>query len=263
MVYGASSMDEVIGRVIRRTRVQDSSYLLDANFWIIEAMGLLRTKVEVAHKYKDIDITFHVGDLPCGIIDLKAVEYKGQRLRYGNSAKTIESSSSEKKIPEEQHIFQTVITGYVTPNDNVVMDTNAIPLRTTCIDEVVALCWSHHYYITELRHIKTSFPDGCVRAHYTGMKLDEKGMPLIPDNENYKEAIYWYIRAQMIAAGWEDTVFKYDYCDAKWELHGNRARNEIRYPSIDMMEMKVNASTHLLPIADYYENFFFTPNGSF
>lgn len=262
MVYSLTSIDEVMGRVVRNTRVQDASYLLDASIWVTEAMGYMRTKVEVINLWKDVKIEFHVGHTPCGTLDIKAIEWNGKRLPRGNSSRTIDAPRTKSTI-HKQFLFQQIFYVQQTPNDTIIYGDDAVPLRTCSCDEVGQLPTCEQYFITELGVIKTSFPDGCIRVHYTGIKLDENGFPAIPDNESYKQALYWYVRGQMIGAGWEDRIFRFDYCNAQFELYAARAMGQIRYPDVNSMEMKVHASTHLLPVPGYYEKFFFTPNQTF
>jgi len=260
MVYSTVSIDEVIGRLIRKTRVQDSSYLLDASVWIPEAMGMMRTKVEVANLWKDVIIEFHVGETPCGTVTIKAIEWHGMRLPAGNSSRTIDAPFSEKER-YQQGLFKTQLLAYPAPDgDGVFYNSTAYPLSTCSVEEAMGLPSCNAYYTTEPGYIKTSFADGCIRVHYTGVRLDVNGFPQIPDNENYKEALVWYVRANMIGAGWEDPIFSYKDCFQQWETYAARATAQIRYPSTDMMEMRVNALTHLLPPPAYYSNFFFTPN---
>jgi len=87
MIHRSSSIQEVIGRVIRNTRIQDSSYIIDMQEWIPEAMGYMRTRMEQIELFDDVTIHFHKGKLPCGLIDLAAVEYCGTRLKYSNTVK--------------------------------------------------------------------------------------------------------------------------------------------------------------------------------
>lgn len=260
MVYSTVSIDEVIGRVVRNTRVQDSSYLLDASVWIPEAMGIMRTKVEVANDYQDVQIEFHVGQTPCGTITIKAVEWNGGRLPVGNSSRSTGAPFSERR-GQSQHTFKTQLLAYPAPDgDGIIYNSTAYPLRTYSAEEAMALQECNAYYTTEPGYIQTSFADGCIRIHRTFMRLDENGFPQIPDNENYKQALYWWIRGNMIGTGWDDPVFRYDYCHSQFELYASRAMSSIRYPSVDMMDMRMNATVHLLPSPAYFSNFFFTPN---
>jgi hypothetical protein len=95
--------------------------------------------------------------------------------------------------------------------------------------------------------IKTNFSSGCVRLHCLAIPTDEDDFPLIPDNANYKQALYWHCRAMMIGAGYEDKIFSYAYCDAEFEKYAARAIGEINYPSVESMDAKIPDITRFLP----------------
>src|SRR6202012_2201528 len=89
----SSPIQEVIAMILRRTRVQDTSYLINLNEWIPEAMSLLKTKFVMVNKYADVVINFHKGTLPNDIDHIEAVEHNGRRLVKGNSSISPGSSS--------------------------------------------------------------------------------------------------------------------------------------------------------------------------
>lgn len=374
MIYKSVSIKDVIGRVLRGTRVQDSSYINDMSEWIPEAMGYMRTKHSLRMLYKDVDIEFFKGRLPCCLQSILAVSYKCKRLRHYNgfrpagsspccpsdmvfvsdptTARTVTTTGSggtnitqcdyEWTIPTDDSeplyyftkfrnssipasivgilaYFDTTDTAgsitsleasmnaigygtYVVTWDNtgkniiintssnssgldeILVQTDSVPEGT--LYDSVANCWvvsgdagdtrvdvpfipatsigiatvmaqdqCDLTYYEELDYINTSFECGTVRIFYTALPLDDDGFPLIPDNEEYKQAIYWYVRGMMIGAGYKDTVFKYDDCEARFEKHAARAVSQIRYPSVDMVETS-SEHTRLVMPQNYFETFF-------
>ncbi len=359
MIYKSVSIKQVIGRVIRNTRLRDSSFIEDMNEWIPEAMGMLRTKVVLSPKWEDIDIDFHKGRLPCDLRTLSAVAYGGTRMRHNNGVPTygIRNTIRTEPIfvtgPVSKIVAETIsrkvytadttvgpiwsvdalvtaagdievstilhtdnlaanvaslnatlnALGYGTftaswdgnlltievNNDGtvkeitdikyhqvtldapillMVLDVNASSssyYETNNLDTIVTLqqCMAlpvcEYTYFTELDYINTSLCDGTVRIFYKAIPVDEEGYPLIPDNEDYKEALYWYVRAKMIGCGFIDRVFKYTDCMEWYNIHANKAIGQIKYPSIDQMETKIEISTRLILPDNYFESFFANP----
>ncbi len=126
------------------------------------------------------------------------------------------------------------------------------------IRSVLSLPYCEYTYYTELDWLNTSLCDGKIRLHYFSLLIDDEGFPLIPDNQNYKQAIYWYVRGMMIGAGFDDKVFKYEHCVASFELHAARALGEITYPSPDVTEAVDSSLTRLVfdeyAFDDFFEN---------
>jgi len=381
MIYKSTSIEDVIGRVLRNTRVQDSSYITDMGEWIPEAMDYMKTRVSLQLLWKDVEIDFYKGKLPCGLRTLRAVSHNNCRLRPYEGVKAASAGRERDEdrtlmfvsapvgpittthsgtlteydyvwtIPTDNTIgfiyliVSMVINGTTTsvnvsvntsttPNinstiaalqtalnalgkgtftvtfdlsNNIVISTLAntnilgqiqeattkfspsgapfnyyspsvttntvpigvdtllesnvpyIPAQTFNIETVMSLPYSDETYYTELDWINTSFKCGKVRLYYMAIPVDANGFPLVPDNGNYKEAIYWYVRSRMIGAGYKDTVFKYQECEQKFELHAARAMGQIRYPSVDQAETRMQQGSRLIMDMNYFDTFFSNP----
>lgn len=262
MNFRSTSIDEVISRIIRNTRLQDSSFVPDMLEWIPEAMGQLKTRMELSYKYYDCVISFHKGKMPCGLIDLIAVEYNGKRLAYSSTAKhfaTGHSINNPTPSLEGTQIFQSVIQ--TVPNDTYIDQENIMwtsDISPTTTLEAACKCDVHpsDWYSFEMDWMTTSIADGVLRLHYYSRPLDDSGLPLIPDNENYKEALYCYVRAKMIGAGFKDPVYNERELIERFEVYGRRAINEITYPTPDQKEQQVKTQVRLIPPDNYWSNFF-------
>jgi hypothetical protein len=212
----------------------------------------MRTKYELKSCYEDVKVVFHKGKLPCDLHHIKAVEYKGRRLPEGNSSKDIRTGHKIASVPEPVVSTMSLIA---TPNGE------SMWVNKFSTDEVVACSLDVHpsaYYQIEMSFITTSFADDTIRIHYKAVPCDDNGLPLIPDNEDYKQAIYYYVRSMMIGAGYKDTVYNIPMLNQLWETHAARAIGQITYPSIDSMESKVNGMVRFIPQANYFDNFFRT-----
>jgi hypothetical protein len=53
-------------------------------------------------------------------------------------------------------------------------------------------------YTTKPGYINTCMPRGFVKISYYAIYTDEDSMPMIPDLESYKEAIYWYVTMKLM-----------------------------------------------------------------
>jgi hypothetical protein len=268
MLYKSCSINEVIARLIRNTRIQDSSYIADFNEWIPEAMGFMRTKFVLKSVYQDVPIVFHKGKLPCDLEQLDAVEYNGRRLPVSNTVKNYRtghnlSNGIDNNINDTE-LFTSIIQS--TPNqtyydeNNLMFSSDIQPTTDNLNVEEDCEAQPTDWYGIESNYITTSFVDGTVRLHYMARPSDENGLPLIPDNEDYKQALYYYVRAMMIGAGFDDRAFKYEQCMQHFETHARRAINQISYPTPDQREQLLKTAVRFIPPQNYWENFFRTDN---
>lgn len=261
MTFRTCSIDEVVGRVLRNTRVQDSSYIQDMFEWIPEAMGQLRTRMELQAKYADVEINFHKGKMPCGLYYLEAVEYDGKRLPYSSTSKHYQTGHFiNDKIQNGDISTVNTFTATIQSQPNTVTgNTMWNPVWSQDNAPIPADSHDKHptkWYSVEMDWITTSFADGMVRLYYWSVPLDENGLPLIPDNENYKQALYFYVRAMMIGAGYQDPVYRHQDLMQMFETYGRRAINEITYPTPDQKEQQLKTQVRFIPPANYYENFY-------
>jgi hypothetical protein len=245
MIYKTVSIENVIGRVIRNTKLTDTSAIQDIYEWIPEAMELLETKQELEPISKPVVIKFHQCRVPSGLSYIEAVEYKGHRLNYSEQIKVVE--------PREEltaTVFQSVPELWTNPaTGNQVQQFTLQQVKQLPIDH-------ENYYYVKPNYLCTSMREANLILHYKAVPLDPNGFPFIPDNGNYKEAVFWYVRGKLIGSGQlEDRANSEDSCLRKFELYGGRAINEITYPSIDKMET-IRANQLQFGIAEnYWSNF--------
>ena len=266
MLYNSVSINEVIARIIRNTRVQDSSYITDFQEWIPEAMEYMKTRCELKPAFEDVTVVFHKGKLPCDLVWLRAVEFEGSRLGVSDTVKDYRTGHNINDKTETDFantkLFSSVIK--VEP-DNTHFDQQNLFWSSTAqpVNSLVAQDGCKQpsdFYSIEMGYITTSFPDGTVRIHYLARPVDGNGLPLIPDNVNYKEAIYYYVRAKMIGSGYTDKVYQEGELMQRFETYARRAINEITYPTPDEREQELKAAVRFIPPANYWENFFRVDN---
>jgi predicted lipoprotein len=248
--YKSVSIDRVIAKIIRDTRIQDTSYISDFYEWIPEAMELMHTNAPLIPDAVPVKINFHVGKLPCGLIYIKAIEYQGKRLGYYNGVRKLGAPGTvASNNPIDEAPFESKIIAATTVNGNVVIDSTLVPPTTI---------HSTAQYQIYLDHIATTFSDGEVLVHCERMAMDDRGLPLIPDHPDYKEAIYWFVRTKMIQAGYDDPMYHSDdrMPHSRWEQHAARAISDITYPTPDEKEAQLAMQVRFVPPTDYWSSFF-------
>lgn len=242
MVYNSVSLQEIVGMIIRRTRLQDTSMIADLHVWIGEAMEQLGTTAELVFTEKDVAIRFHKAKIPCGTMVIDTLVWDGCRVRCGRGT-TVRQSSSQDAF------FVTGIKQENTVKGNYMYSSYATKIEDMPYHGT-------HWFEAERGHIVTSLPDGTARLFAQQYPTDIDGFPLIPDNGSYKMAIYYYVRAAMIEAGFVDRVFNHETLMARFEVACGRAKEEITYPAVHQMDRKVYNWLHAIPPdTDHYIKF--------
>lgn len=236
-IYKTTSVQNVIRRVIKMTRMTDTSYLDDMLDWIPEAIEKLQTKYTLIPKSEDVEIRNNVGDQPCNLQVLTAITYCGYRLREGSTDVDLQNSPEN----EERNKNEDDFTLFVPDTGGSEHTSNGSYIELHRGQDLIPIDSAEHkseFYKIVLDKIHTSFCKGTIKVYYKQLPVDCDGYPLIPNNENYKTALVWYILSMMVFTGYKlpDKRMDYVFCDSKFELYGRRAIDEIKYPSVDRME---------------------------
>ena len=107
--------------------------------------------------------------------------------------------------------------------------------------------------------IFTSFPKGRVEIAYKAIPVDEDGLPLIIDNENFLAALEAYIKKQVFTVKFDIGKIQSGVLqNAKQEYAflAAQLRDEFVIPSYSEMEAYSRAMTHLIPQVRNFESAF-------
>jgi hypothetical protein len=260
MIYKSCSIEQVIARIIRNTRINDVSYIQDMNEWIPEAMGLMKTQYQHVPTFQTINVDFHKAKLPCDLASLEAVIHNGVRVE--TTTALVRPRAKEQVLPttDSTNVFTSTTVQETTPDGNHIVWNPSIVSTQTLLD-VKSIKKGEEWYNIELDYLNTSICEGPVTLYYLAIPTDENGLPLIPDNEDYKQALYYYVRAMMWGTGYEDKLFNYETLMQRFEVHAARAMGQIRYPSVDMKEAQLQMRYYTLP-EHYWDRMFSTENNS-
>lgn len=114
------------------------------------------------------------------------------------------------------------------------------------------------YKINE-NYIFTNFSDGYIYISYYAFPVDEKGYPLIPEDQKYKEAVKAYIRLKIDYKLWRKgklTREIYNDSQQQWAWRVGQAQNGARIPTIAGMEGIKNQQLKLVWNKFHYNDFF-------
>lgn len=236
MILQWTTSKRVLARIFRNIKGIPAEAMEDIPEWLAEAIGKLKTHHSLVLKHEPIEIKFYHGRLPCSAEILKGITYQGMRLRRGSGNPV-----------DVEDVLRSI--SYVSNPEPTDESANWVEVYKS-LPQVNELTYSLNY-----NKVETNIEEGEIWAWFWAIPTDSEGFPMIPDNEDYQEALYWYVRMMLIGTGWQDPVFDYGTCDAKWEKHAARAKNQITYPDEDKVKRSIDINTRLIPVQDYWETF--------
>lgn len=116
-------------------------------------------------------------------------------------------------------------------------------------------------YTTKPGYINTCMPRGFVKISYYAIYTDEDSMPMIPDLESYKEAIYWYVTMKlMYPKKLKGQISQGDYYDIRnsYNFYRKQAYAEAMMPTVDDLVSVQNSWLKLYPEIDAHDTFYST-----
>tara|TARA_R110000787_G_scaffold153516_6_gene267459 strand:+ start:1920 stop:2675 length:756 start_codon:yes stop_codon:yes gene_type:complete len=219
MIYKFTSIKEIIEGVYRDTQIHEELDIWDVIEWGGEALELIGAGLAYEELIAEVCVKDHRGALPCNLHILDSISLNGSRLSQCTGT------------------FGAISTTPTNTSTNVIdgkkVDTDNFPLKGSS-QRGGGDC----YYVND-NFIVTSFNSGCLLLAFRGIKIDDEGFPMVPDNVSYKKALKSYITMMIDRIGWRKGALPENlYRDSQrdWEWYVKQARGSANMPNLDMME---------------------------
>ena len=293
MISSASVVAKVIADLDLK---EDQIRITDIREWIMEGILKIGAVQQYEHKVAILPIECHQVALPCDLYKLGQVAFSFCNgggwlpMRKATSSFGVfhdrECSNEPCMLIPDTAMFPLVKNMFNLNTDREALDklNEDTNLRQTLsillnqwtvgtvngkfvpgvVDHRDGTMFSNELqYTTKPGYINTCMPRGFVKISYYAIYTDEDSMPMIPDLESYKEAIYWYVTMKlMYPKKLKGQISQGDYYDIRnsYNFYRKQAYAEAMMPTIDDLETISNIYTKLYPeINDH--NIFFSTSG--
>lgn len=291
------SSNTVIAKVIADLQLQESDIrITDIREWCMEAILKIGAIQQYEHKVAILPIECHQVALPCDLYKLGQVAFSFCNgggwlpMRKATSSFGVfhdrECGNEPCMLIPDTAMFPLVKNMFNLNTDREALDklNEDTNLRQTLsillnqwtvgtvngkfvpgvVDHRDGTMFSNELqYTTKPGYINTCMPRGFVKISYYAIYTDEDSMPMIPDLESYKEAIYWYVTMKlMYPKKLKGQISQGDYYDIRnsYNFYRKQAYAEAMMPTVDDLETISNIYTKLYPeINDH--NIFFSTSG--
>lgn len=291
MISSASVVAKVIADLDLK---EDQIRITDIREWIMEGILKIGAVQQYEHKVAILPIECHQVALPCDLYKLGQVAFSFCNgggwlpMRKATSSFGVfhdrECSNEPCMLIPDTAMFPLVKNMFNLNTDREALeklneDTNlrqtlSILLNQWTVGTVngkfVPGVVDHRYgtmfsnelqYTTKPGYINTCMPRGFVKISYYAIYTDEDSMPMIPDLESYKEAIYWYVTMKlMYPKKLKGQISQGDYYDIRnsYNFYRKQAYAEAMMPTVDDLETISNIYTKLYPEINDHSMFFST-----
>lgn len=289
------SSNTVIAKVIADLQLQESDIrITDIREWCMEAILKIGAIQQYEHKVAILPIECHQVALPCDLYKLGQVAFSFCNgggwlpMRKATSSFGVfhdrECSNEPCMLIPDTAMFPLVKNMFNLNTDREALDklNEDTNLRQTLsillnqwtvgtvngkfipgvVDHRDGTMFSNELqYTTKPGYINTCMPRGFVKISYYAIYTDEDSMPMIPDLESYKEAIYWYVTMKlMYPKKLKGQISQGDYYDIRnsYNFYRKQAYAEAMMPTVDDLETISNIYTKLYPEINDQDTFFST-----
>lgn len=277
MIYNFTKCESVIAKIMADLDASESKQRTsDIKEWIFEAIekiGAPMQYIKLQSGQNDVPV-FKIQDyqipIPEGLVHLDGIAYSLSQNgpwtpastqscifnKGGNNHNTY--CVQPQQVKEEEYSlykFPTTQHQMVVNNNKIFLSTQG----TTVVEE------KPEYFIKP-GWIVFNKKNGYAKLAYKAILKDERGYPMIPDLESYKEAIYWYVTMKLNFAKFlkgklggklksaNQTI--YFYLQQQWNFYRNQAYAEAMMPTADDMQNIKNDWNKLIPDLDADDTFF-------
>jgi hypothetical protein len=134
-------------------------------------------------------------------------------------------------LPCDHYKTIQILDGYCFDNSNdyLIGDTEA---------EIQGTKITNKDYRVELNQITTAYRTGKIKILYQAIPVDDCGLPLIPDNVAYREALFWFVAWKLAFRG--EINQNWRECKSEWHSYCKKARASANMPDLAQIERLKN-----------------------
>lgn len=291
MISSASVVAKVVADLDLK---EDQIRITDIREWIMEGILKIGAIQQYEHKVAILPIECHQVALPCDLYKLGQVAFSFCNgggwlpMRKATSSFGVfhdrECSNEPCMLVPDTALFPLVRNMFNLTDDRAALDklNEDTNLRQTLsillnqwtvgtvngkfvpgvVDHRDSTMFSNELqYTTKPGYINTCMPRGFVKISYYAIYTDEDSMPMIPDLESYKEAIYWYVTMKlMYPKKLKGQISQGDYYDIRnsYNFYRKQAYAEAMMPTVDDLTTISNIYNKLYPEINDQDTFFST-----
>lgn len=292
MLYKLTSVKSIIAKVFSDLNLKEGDHkITDMVEWAGEALEKigafpsLTTKVTGRDQVPIIEFSNYQAKLPCDLHKLIQVAYAPAEegpfypMRYGTGSFDYgvianvddPDSSLTDTVVVASDVVNLAMDLYALSYEDALIKINSEPGTRSLLEGLLGgtpgetsrstTFTTDYSYVITAGYLKTNIAEGYLLMSYQAIPTDADGYPMVPENESFFEALYWYINMKMMYPEWrEGRVRDAVYYDARrsWNYYRKQAYGEAMMPSADQLESLKNTWLRLVEEVDEHSTYYST-----
>jgi len=212
------------------------------------------------------------------VVQLQVVDHKAQLpSNFKYLVQVLEWTGSNQLCVEDQRAIEVTdhpggddfFTLYDTQKNYInwrVLRTTSNPFhKSVCLAESLTYCTDckPEFFLDETLSITTTFREGIIMVAYMAYPKDEEGYLLIPDDEDLKDALNYYLQYRywnkkvLMLGGDQAAERQRAFSLSMWQTMSMKAKN-LNMPDINQIENIKNMFNRLVPRTNKFQQMFMT-----
>lgn len=224
MNYNVVSAAEIVARISEDYNINFGDYINRVPQWIIQALNELDVNIAFIPTYKVIPLVDRIGILPTNIKVITGVEGNGVRLNriHGISKDMIPELNYDEAITMTS--LGSTIYGTNTVVDGDIITTTPTKIRTYNNETILdaAISSQYDYILLPNGRVEVNQDIDEVIVYYLSQPIffDKTfgfQAPFIPDNEQTKVALTYYVLRNILMRGYKHPILKLGQVDPEYD----------------------------------------------
>jgi len=205
--------------------------------------------LKVANDLGMSDTEIPVDDFINWIAD--ALAHIGSYYQYTSKETVLTVENFKAELPCDFYKMQRMLynNSYLLNNENIVSRDSR---------DMNANKYSNRDYNITHNVITTSFETGDINIQYLAIPVDCDGLPLIPDDVSFMDALFWRCVYQLSIRGFQFNQPQFRdvmFTKKMWNIYCGQARANANMPDLDMCERLKNNYTRFIRKDEYKNSF--------
>lgn len=201
-------------------------------------MRIISSYTIISDIYRDLDITYTDWEND-------ALEWIGRAVKRINSPKVLHKGIIEEKVVDFRWKIDSCLEAIrlieyknqkLSKGSSVGHYTTGNKVKTSVQQEIRL---TRDFYVENFDYLNFSFEKGDIKVHGSWLPVDEKGYPLIPTVEEYRDYLNYYILEKLLLKGWKHPDPQVTYTNIEFKnrtIYRPKAVNSMRRISVEDME---------------------------
>jgi len=268
MIYKTESIYVSIEKIIRDLGL-GSGEIPEHDFieWAMDALEHIGAYTQFTMKSCNLAVIDHKATLPCDLHQVhtfvKAVSVKlndDYRFYAGTYQQALADADQDWSEMPAYEKYKDLLAGITRPSNYNDIDKPFNNLRRNADMFKTDDSWSAEDYVVNHNTVTTAFKEGVIYLRYLAFPVDENGLPEVPANVSFRDAIFWKICYHLSLRGSEliksQRLKDPEYCKQKWDFYCVQARAEANMMDLEGTIRIANNMNRLIKTQDDWMNGF-------